>query len=109
MTGLNTAAIYVIQTLGSLYLLIVIVPLTGYLYSYAAGVPVVYFGLVQLPPLVTPDPAHKDILKALHIGLNYTMAMLVIIHILAALWHQFLLRDGLLQRMLPFRTRRSSP
>jgi len=89
-------------THATLYGLMIVIPLAGYLYSYAAGVPVVYFGLVELPPLIPPNPAHKDIFKYTHIGLNFTMAALVIGHIAAALGHQFVLRDGLLWRMLPF-------
>ena len=85
----------------ALYALMLIIPLAGYLYSYAAGVPVVYFGLIELPPLITPNPAHKDIFKYSHIWLNYVMGVLVIIHIAAALWHQFAQHDGLLRRMLP--------
>jgi cytochrome b561 len=85
----------------TLYGLLLVIPLAGYLYSYAAGVPVVYFGLVELPPLITPDPAYKDTFKHTHVFLNYVMAALVIIHILAALWHQFVQRDHLLLRILP--------
>jgi len=89
----------------ALYALMLIIPLAGYLYSYAAGVPVVYFGLVELPPLITPNPAHKDFFKYAHVWLNYLMGTLVIIHIAAALWHQFVQHDGLLRRMLPPRTK----
>jgi cytochrome b561 len=92
----------------TLYVLMLIIPLAGYLYSYAAGVPVVYFGLVELPPLITPNPAHKDLFKYAHIALNYVMAALVTIHIGAALWHQFVKQDRLLMRMLPFRNRETS-
>lgn len=92
---------------GTLYLLTILIPLAGYLYSYAAGVPVVYFGLIELPPLITPNPAHKEFLKYTHIGLNFAMAALVIMHITAAFGHQFVRRDGLLTRMLPFLSRRT--
>jgi len=96
-------------THGSLYVLMVAIPLAGYLYTYAAGVPVVYFGLIQLPPLVPPNPAHKIFWKNVHIGLNFTMAVLVIVHVAAALGHQFVRRDGLLGRMLPFLSKNTDP
>lgn len=89
------------STHAALYVLMIVIPIAGYLYSYAAGVPVVYFGLIELPALITPNPTHKDIFKYTHIGLNYTMAVLVIGHMVAALGHQFVQRDGLLTRMLP--------
>jgi cytochrome b561 len=53
-----------------LYLLMFAVPLSGYFYTLAAGVPVVYFGLFQLPVLIEPNLALKPVLKALHYWLN---------------------------------------
>jgi cytochrome b561 len=41
-------------------------------------------------------------LKSVHITLNYTLLVLVVLHVLAALKHQILDRDGLLSRMIPF-------
>jgi cytochrome b561 len=86
---------------GLLYLLLFAVPLSGYFYSLAAGVPVVYFGLFQLPLLIGPDPALKPVLKAVHYWLNMLLAGGVGVHVAAALWHQLVLRDQVLQRMLP--------
>jgi cytochrome b561 len=85
-----------------LYFLIFAVPLSGYFYSLAAGVPVVYFGVIPLPVLIAKNEALRDALQLLHVTLNYTMAGLVGIHSLAALKHQFFDRDGTLARMLPF-------
>lgn len=84
-----------------LYLLMFAVPVTGYLFSCAANVPVVYLGLVQLPMLIGPDPVMKPILRGLHFALNYTLAAIVVAHMLAAFKHQWLDRDGLLARMIP--------
>lgn len=86
----------------ALYVLMLTVPLAGYLYSYAAGIPVVYFGLVKLPALITPDPAQKEFFKYTHITLVFTMAALVLGHAAAALGHHIVQRDGVLARMLPF-------
>jgi cytochrome b561 len=85
-----------------LYVLMIAIPASGYLYSSAANVPVVYLGLIPLPRLIAPDPHLKELLKAVHIALNYTLLVLVALHILGALKHQWLDRDGLLSRMLPF-------
>lgn len=84
-----------------LYLLMFAVPLSGYFYSLAAGVPVVYFGVLPLPEFIGADPALKPQLKQLHLTLVYTMSAIVIIHVLAVLKHQLLDHDGLLRRMLP--------
>lgn len=76
--------------------------LSGWLYSSATGVSVVYLGLVPLPDLVPKDKALAALLKGVHVGLNSGLALLVIIHAGAALKHQFVERDGVLARMLPF-------
>ena len=39
-----------------LYVLMIAIPLTGYLYSSAANVPVVYLGILPLPRLIDPNP-----------------------------------------------------
>ncbi len=87
-----------------LYLLIIVIPLTGYFYSLAAGVQVVYLGVIPLPVLIAKNDALKEILKQAHSILNFTMAGLVALHVLGALKHQFIDRDGTLARMLPFLT-----
>ncbi|HEX9174476.1 MAG TPA: cytochrome b [Telluria sp.] len=89
---------------GLLYILLFAVPLSGYFYSLASGVPVVYFGVLPLPVLIDADPALKPVLKALHYWLNMVLAGSVGIHVAAALWHQLVVRDGVMQRMLPFST-----
>jgi cytochrome b561 len=85
-----------------LYVMMFAVPLSGYFYSLAAGVPVVYFGLFPLPVLIDADPALKPVLKALHYWLNMGLAALVALHVLAAFKHLLLDRDGIMGRMLPF-------
>lgn len=85
-----------------LYALIVVVPLTGYFYSLAAGVPVVYLGVLPLPVLIEADDTLKEVLKQAHLWLNYLMAAIVAVHAAAAIKHQAIDRDGTLARMLPF-------
>jgi cytochrome b561 len=84
-----------------LYILIFAVPLTGYFYTLAAGVPVVYLGLFKLPVLIAPNPELKAVLKLAHYALNMTLLAGVCLHLLAALKHHFIDRDEILKRMLP--------
>jgi cytochrome b561 len=86
---------------GLLYLLILAVPLSGYFYTLAAGVPVVWFGVLKLPVLIAPDPVLKPVLKAVHYWLNMLMAGAVGLHVAAALKHLLVDRDGIMGRMLP--------
>jgi len=87
-----------------LYLFILAIPLSGWLYSSAAGVPTVPFGIgmLQLPDLLARNKETADSLHFLHVTLNYSLAALVGLHVAAALKHHFLDRDGLLDRMNPF-------
>lgn len=78
------------------------IPLSGWLYSSAAGVPVVYFGVIQLPNLIGTDKALASQLKEWHEMLNFIFAAFVLLHILAAVKHHFIDRDDILTRMLPF-------
>ncbi|SAL75946.1 cytochrome b [Caballeronia telluris] len=85
-----------------LYLLMLVIPISGYFYSSAAGIQVVYLGLLPLPTIIGPDQALKGTLRLVHVWLNYALLALVVMHVLAALKHHFVDRDGLLGRMLPF-------
>ncbi|MFZ3004327.1 MAG: cytochrome b [Undibacterium umbellatum] len=84
-----------------LYVLMFAVPLSGYFYTLAAGYPVVYLGLFELPVLIGPNPEIKGSLKELHEILNNIMLVLVLLHVAAALKHHFYDKDGLLHRMRP--------
>ena len=85
-----------------LYALFFAAPLAGWAYSSAAGFPVVYFGLFQLPDLVSRSPELAVSLKLTHRILTYSLAALVVLHVAAALKHQWIDRDRLLARMNPF-------
>ena len=84
-----------------LYALIVVIPLTGWLYSSAAGLTTVYLGVVPLPDLLAKNKALAEQLKWIHVTLNYTLLAVVIMHVAAALQHHFVARDNVLARMLP--------
>jgi cytochrome b561 len=87
----------------ALYFLMFAVPISGYLYTYAAGFPVVYLGLFELPALISPNPELKDSFKEIHELLTKGMLILVILHFAAALKHHFIDKDEVLKRMLPAR------
>lgn len=85
----------------ALYALFFLVPLLGWAYSSAAGFPIVFLGLVPLPDWVPVSESLAELLKPLHQWSAYALATLIVLHIAAALKHQFIDRDGLMQRMLP--------
>jgi cytochrome b561 len=87
-----------------MYALFFVVPLLGWAYSSAIGYQIVLFGVLPLPDLVGADKALAELIKPLH-GLSaWALIVLAVLHIGAALKHQWLDRDGLMQRMLPGRS-----
>jgi cytochrome b561 len=85
-----------------LYVLILAIPLSGWLMSSAKGVQTVWFGVLPLPDLVSKDKELGDALKAVHESFNFLMLGLVIAHVGGALKHHFIEHDDILARMLPF-------
>lgn len=86
-----------------MYALFFVVPLVGWAYSSAAGFPIVWFGVLPLPDFVPKDKALADLIKPFHELSAFALIGLVVVHVAAALKHQFIDRDGLVQRMLPGR------
>lgn len=86
-----------------LYVLMFLVPLSGWLMSSAKGFQTVYFGVWPIPDLLAKDEALGSALVELHAWLNMLLALVVLGHVGAALKHQYIDRDGLLLRMMPRR------
>lgn len=91
----------------ALYVLIFVIPITGWLMSSAKGFPVVLFGVLPLPDLVGKNKELGDALLEVHKVLNFIMLGLVLAHIAAALKHHFIERDDILVRMTPFLRKKS--
>jgi cytochrome b561 len=87
---------------GVIYLLLIAVPMFGWLHSSAAGFPVVWLGVLPLPDLVGKDKALAEVFKELHEGSVNLLIVLVVLHAGAALYHHHFRRDGVLARMVPW-------
>lgn len=88
-------------THGLLYTLLMALPLSGWVYNSVSNFALQWFGLFNLPKLVPADPELKSLALATHNWLFYLLAMLVLVHAGAALWHHYRHRDTTLTRMLP--------
>lgn len=88
----------------ALYALFFIVPLVGWAYSSAAGFPIVLFGMLPLPDFVGADKALAELIKPWHEITAFALAGLVVLHVAAALKHQFIDKDQLMNRMRPGRS-----
>lgn len=86
----------------ALYLLIIAMPMSGWLMSSAKGFPVVWFGVLPLPDLVEKNHDLGELLEKVHEVLAFALIGLLVLHVLAALKHHVIDRDNVLSRMLPW-------
>lgn len=91
-----------------LYVLLLLVPFSGWWYNTTAGFPLKWFGLFKLPPLGEFDRALKPEARDMHELLFWLLAATIALHAVAALWHHYRVGDRTLSRMLPW-AERSSP
>ena len=84
---------------GLLYLLMLAIPLTGWLMSSAKGFQTVWFGVLPIPDLIGKDKATGELLALVHKSLNLLFVAVILGHVGAALKHHFIDKDGLLDRM----------
>jgi cytochrome b561 len=91
-----------------LYALLLVMPLFGWMMSSARNFPVSWFGLFTLPDLVPANKAAYEFFHEGHEILGIVLFLLAILHAAAALKHQFIDRDDVLMRMLPWNRKRRS-
>jgi len=84
-----------------LYALLFTIPLAGWAWSSAAGYGAEIFGLVDIPDFVPQSERLETLFHSVHEWAGVALAVLVSLHVLAALRHQFVLGDSILRRMLP--------
>lgn len=84
-----------------LYLLMIVLPLSGWVIVSTAPFPIQWFGLFALPKFgVTREDALAGLAGEGHEILGFVMLALVLLHVAAALYHQYGRKDGLMGRML---------
>jgi cytochrome b561 len=88
-------------THGLLYALLILQAIGGWYANSAYGAPTPFFGLFELPALRGKDQALAEQVFAIHRIFGFVIAGLAAMHIAAALQHYFLVKDRVLQRMLP--------
>jgi cytochrome b561 len=84
-----------------LYVLMLAMPLTGWIVNSASGVPFSIFWWIPLPAIVPPDKHTADLAALVHGSLFVLLALVLVVHVGAALRHHFAKRNDVLARMLP--------
>ncbi|MEY5100777.1 MAG: hypothetical protein RJA36_3496 [Pseudomonadota bacterium] len=89
-----------------IYALLLAMPLLGWAMTNAQGHAVQLWQAIALPTFVSVDPDLADSLQEWHERCAWAMLAMVGLHALAALWHHYFRRDGVLASMLPWVRRR---
>jgi len=99
----------------ALYAALFVMPLSGWAMISASDKPSVLFGTTAFPLIpwlsqLPPDQKKtlSEIFKSIHEFTANVLLFLIIIHVAGALRHAFVLRDGIMSRMLPRFWRRSA-
>lgn len=85
----------------ALYLLLFAVPISGWVMNSAAGFPLQWFGLFNLPSIAPHDRDLHELAESMHEWLFWALVTLAAAHAAAALYHHLFQRDATLARMLP--------
>lgn len=93
----------------ALYAVMFAMPLTGWLLNSAAGYPLQWFKLFNLPALAAEDDGLRELAEEMHEAGFWLLLVLVLVHAGAALFHHLFQRDDTLRRMLPVRRHRPTP
>ncbi len=84
-----------------IYVIIIILPLVGFVQTQAYGFPVTYFNLFTFPKLFEKSDALEQAMHNVHETLGWTLAVLLVVHTAAAVKHHVIDKDETLKRMLP--------
>ncbi|MEJ8848048.1 cytochrome b [Variovorax rhizosphaerae] len=83
-----------------LYVLLVLMPIIGFLATNAWGFPLSVFNVLPIPSPVGKDEALAKVLSFLHFCGAIAIGLLILGHLAGVVHHTFIRRDGLLRRML---------
>lgn len=84
------------------YVCLVVMTLSGFIESNFTKYGIKFFGY-QLPVLGWEDKTIYLVFNRIHVFTSYLFAALIAVHVLAALKHLLLDKDGVFQRMLPLK------
>jgi cytochrome b561 len=87
----------------ALYGLLFALPISGWIVNSAAGFPLRWFGLANLPSIARKDEALKALAVSAHQFLFWMLIALALAHAAAAFYHHLFQQDATLRRMLPRR------
>jgi len=93
----------------SLYLFLILMPLSGWIMSMAANRVPSFFGLFNVPfPGIAPNEDFSKVMVDVHETIAWILIFLLILHVSGAIKHHFIDKDDVLRQMLPRRKKNKS-
>lgn len=89
----------------ALYALMFAIPLSGWVLNSAAGYPLQWFKLFNLPAITARNNGVHELAETAHETMFWVLVVLVVLHAGAAFYHHLFQNDDTLRRMLPGRRR----
>ena len=84
-----------------LYLVLIVMPVSGYIMSSGDKPPISFLGLFEVPKAPI-SPSQGKIAAIVHVLITqFVLYALIVLHLVGTAWHLFVRRDGALSRMLP--------
>jgi cytochrome b561 len=84
-----------------LYLLVLATTITGWLFASFRGWSISLLFMIPLPMLSADNPAAGKTIDGWHQAMEWSLLVVIGVHVAAALAHLFIHRDRVMQRMLP--------
>ena len=82
-----------------LYALMILMPISGYVYTGAAGRPLPFFGLFEWPSFVPKDKVLSQLAGVFHYWGAWMICSVLALHVLAVVWHSWVKKDEVFARM----------
>ena len=83
------------------YVMLILLPVLGWVAASAYGAKVYLFGVVPLPSIAAKNDAFGESMGGIHGTVALSLLALIALHVAGALYHGLVKRDGVMQRMLP--------
>ena len=102
--SVNHGALHLVEKSvhGLLMLMMLVLPIVGWLVSNAKGYPVSVFGLFDLPNLIGKNLDLADTLGGMHKAGAAVFVFLLIVHVVGAIYHKIKTKEDVISRILPW-------
>ncbi len=84
-----------------LYAGLLTMAVTGYVRVITGGFPIELLNAIGVPPLLPKNEGVAEIAKVIHRSAGLVLLGLIVLHVGAALYHRFIMRDAIMARMWP--------